>query len=102
MVAVARLALDFGDQPLCRKGREDALVIDFEDVDLGMRLRRARWRVVFLPMVAVMHVGGGSVGVRAQQWYDRSLVQLYAKHYGGLWAAGMWWGLWVYRRLKQE
>src|SRR3546814_3018387 len=34
MFAVARLAFDVGDQPLCGQRREDALVIDFDDVDL--------------------------------------------------------------------
>src|SRR3546814_9086299 len=34
MLAVARLAFDVGDQPLCGQRRDDALVIDFDDVDL--------------------------------------------------------------------
>src|SRR3546814_13728326 len=34
MLAVARFALDVGDQTLGGQRREDALVIDFDDVDL--------------------------------------------------------------------
>jgi hypothetical protein len=82
------------------RGLDERFFLYWEDVDLGIRLRQAGWRVVFLPTVSIMHTGGGSVGARTAQWYDRSLVQLYAKHYGGLLAAGVWWLLRLYRRLE--
>ena len=34
MRAIARFAFNIGDQPLGRQGREDPLVIDFDDIDL--------------------------------------------------------------------
>lgn len=82
-------------------GLDKRFFLYFEDVDLGMRLRQAGWRVVFLPTASITHVGGSSVGVHTAQWYDRSLVQLYAKHYGGLLAAGVWWLLRLYRRIQR-
>jgi GT2 family glycosyltransferase len=83
-------------------GLDERFFLYFEDVDLGMRLRRAGWRVVFLPAVAITHAGGGSVGAHTSAWYDRSLTRLYAKHYGGLAAAGVWWLLWLYRTMSNE
>jgi len=82
-------------------GLDERFFLYWEDVDLGMRLCQAGWRVVFLPMTRITHVGGGSVGAHAQRWYDRSLVQLYAKHYGGLLAAGVWWLLRIYRSAQR-
>jgi GT2 family glycosyltransferase len=82
-------------------GLDERFFLYWEDVDLGMRLRQAGWWVVFLPTARITHVGGGSVGVHAQGWYDRSLVQLYAKHYGGLLAAGVWWLLRIYRWVQR-
>lgn len=80
-------------------GLDERFFLYWEDADLGMRLRQAGWRVVFLPTARLTHVGGGSVGAHAQRWYDRSLVQLYAKHYGGLLAAGVWLLLRIYRKV---
>jgi hypothetical protein len=81
-------------------GLDERFFLYWEDVDLGMRLRQAGWRVVFLPTASITHTGGSSVGARAAYWYDRSLVQLYAKHYGGLLAAGVWWLLRLYRSVQ--
>jgi hypothetical protein len=82
-------------------GLDERFFLYWEDVDLGMRLRQAGWRVVFLPTARITHIGGSSVGAQAQRWYDRSLVQLYAKHYGGLLAAGVWWLLRIYRNAQR-
>lgn len=81
-------------------GLDERFFLYWEDVDLGMRLRAAGWRVVFFPSASITHIGGGSVGLHTARWYDRSLVQLYAKHYGGLFAAGVWWLLQLYRTLQ--
>jgi GT2 family glycosyltransferase len=82
-------------------GLDERFFLYFEDVDLGMRLRRAGWRIVFLPTASITHIGGGSVGAYTQQWYDRSLTQLYVKHYGGLAAAIVWLLLRVYRKVQR-
>ncbi len=82
-------------------GLDERFFLYWEDVDLGMRLRQAGWRVVFLPTARITHVGGGSGAAHAQRWYDRSLVQLYAKHYGGLLAAVVWWLLRIYRSVQR-
>jgi hypothetical protein len=81
-------------------GLDERFFLYFEDVDWGWRLRRAGWSVVFLPDVAIIHIGGGSVGARAVQHYDRSLVRFYAKYYGAFAAAGVWLALRVYRSLQ--
>lgn len=78
-------------------GLDERFFLYFEDVDLGMRLRRSGWRVVFLPIASLIHQGGRSVGRHSDHWYDRSLTHLYAKHYGGLAAASVWWLLRLYR-----
>lgn len=71
----------------------------FEDVDWCLRLRAAGWRVLFVPTIAITHLGGASIGARATQHYDRALVRWYAKRYGGLPAAWLWWALRVRRAL---
>jgi N-acetylglucosaminyl-diphospho-decaprenol L-rhamnosyltransferase len=81
-------------------GLDERFFLYFEDVDWGWRLRRAGWRVVFLPDIAITHVGGGSVGTGARPHYDRSLVRLYAKYYGAFAAFGAWLALRLYRRLR--
>ena len=80
-------------------GLDERFFLYFEDVDWGWRLRRAGWPVMFLPGVAITHIGGGSVGRQARRHYDRSLVRLYAKYYGSLPAFGVWLALRLYRKL---
>jgi N-acetylglucosaminyl-diphospho-decaprenol L-rhamnosyltransferase len=79
---------------------DEQLFLYFEDVDWCLRMRAAGWRVVFVPSVAITHLGGGSIGGRATQHYDRSLVRFYAKWYGGLAAALVWWALRLYRGIR--
>lgn len=61
---------------------DERFFLYFEDVDWGMRINQAGWPVMFLPLVAITHIGGGSVGPGSRPHYDRSLARLYAKHYG--------------------
>jgi N-acetylglucosaminyl-diphospho-decaprenol L-rhamnosyltransferase len=82
-------------------GLDERFFLYFEDADLGMRLRQAGWRVVFVPTVAVTHVGGGSVGAQARGFYDRSLVRLYRKHYGRVAACIIWLALRLYRGMQE-
>lgn len=61
-----------------------------EDVDLGIRLRRAGWRIWYVPAATVIHHQGKSTDpVRARTVVHgyRGGMRLVAKHYP--WAAGM-------------
>jgi hypothetical protein len=80
---------------------DERFFLYFEDVDWGMRLTRADWPVMFTPAVAITHIGGGSVGAASSPHYDRSLVQLYRKHYGAAAALIVWIALRLYRALRQ-
>jgi N-acetylglucosaminyl-diphospho-decaprenol L-rhamnosyltransferase len=82
-------------------GMDPRFFLYFEDVDFGMRLRQAGWRVIFLPMIAVTHIGGGSVGRQARRFYDRSFVLFYRKHYGTVAGFAIWLALRVYRTLQR-
>lgn len=82
-------------------GLDERFFLYFEDVDLGMRLCQAGWRVVFVPTVAITHLGGGSIGAQASQFYDRALVRLYHKHYGRALAFIVWMALRLYRSVQQ-
>ena len=84
---------------------DERFFLYFEDVDWGVRFRRAGWHVVFLPMISITHVGGGSVGQAASPQYDRSLVRWYGKHYGPWLSFLVWLALRLYRgglRLRQR
>jgi hypothetical protein len=77
---------------------DERFFLYFEDVEWGLRLRRAGWRVVFVPQIAITHIGGGSVGTHASPHYDRSLVVLYTTLYGRVAGWGVALALWLYRR----
>jgi N-acetylglucosaminyl-diphospho-decaprenol L-rhamnosyltransferase len=78
-------------------GLDERFFLYFEDVDWGWRLRHAGWQVVFLPSVAITHIGGGSGAAQTSDHYDQSLRRFYAKYYGAVAAAGVWIALRVYR-----
>ncbi len=78
---------------------DERFFLYFEDVDWGLRFRQAGWHVVFLPMIAITHIGGGSVGQGASQHYDRSLVRWYGKYYGQWLGFLVWLALRLYRRV---
>ena len=88
-----------------RRALQDVGLLDerfflyFEDVDWGMRFRRAGWDVMFVPTIAITHIGGGSVGQTASPHYDRSLVRWYAKYYGPWLSCLVWLALRLYRGL---
>lgn len=79
---------------------DERFFLYFEDVDWGMRLTRAGWPVMFVPSVAIAHIGGGSVGAGSRPHYDRSLTRLYAKHYGAGAALVVGLALRLYRALQ--
>lgn len=56
-----------------------------EDADLGLRLRRAGWRLLHFPGAEATHVLGGSTGqapARTRLHYQRSHLVYYRKHLG--------------------
>lgn len=58
-----------------------------EDVDLGLRLRKAGWRLVFTPKAEVVHRLGASMETapaRSRLEYHRSHLLFYRKHHGAL------------------
>lgn len=57
-----------------------------EEVDLCLRLRRAGWKVYWLPSSKVVHHGGQSTKLASQHMFlelYRSKVHYFRKHYGG-------------------
>lgn len=79
---------------------DERFFLYFEDVDWGLRFNARGWKVILVPSFAITHVGGGSVGRSTSHFYDRSLVRLYAKLYGGLAATGVWAMLQLYRAVQ--
>lgn len=55
----------------------------FEDTDLCERIRRAGYRIVYLPAATIVHLGGQST-VKQQEWsriqYERSRKRYFAKN----------------------
>jgi N-acetylglucosaminyl-diphospho-decaprenol L-rhamnosyltransferase len=66
-------------------GFDPAYFLYVEDVDLGVRLRRAGWRLRYEPDAQVVHRVGASTG-RRRAWalttHARSLDRYYARHVG--------------------
>lgn len=56
----------------------------FEDNDWCLRMRKAGWKVMYVPTLAVVHLGGQSEPERhiASRHYRDSLRYFYQKHYG--------------------
>lgn len=65
-------------------GWDERFFLFFEDVDLGRRLRRAGWRVVYEPAARVVHTRGVS---RAR----RPAASVLAHHRAALQYAAKWW-----------
>ena len=62
-------------------GFDERFVLYFEDADLGLRLRRAGWRVVREPAASVAHVRGGSAPPESVELlYRRSQLAYYQRH----------------------
>lgn len=71
---------------------DERFFLFYEDTDLGLRLRRAGWRLAVLPEVCILHAGHGTVGdpgfgVLMEQQVARSQYLYVRKHHGAL-AAG--------------
>jgi GT2 family glycosyltransferase len=56
----------------------------FEETDLCFRVKKAGWKIWFLPTASVIHFGGGETA-HYDEWrivhYHNSLFQFYSKHY---------------------
>jgi len=73
-------------------GFDEGFFLYEEDADLCLRVRAARWRIVFSPAAEVLHRRGESTAGaprRARLEYDRSHLRYYAKHNGPLATLGL-------------
>lgn len=62
-------------------GFDERFFLYFEDSDLGLRLRRAGWRLAVEPRAEAVHVSaGGARGGTSEVEYRRSQLLYYAKH----------------------
>lgn len=65
---------------------DEAFPLFFNDVDLCLRLKQARWEIYYHPGVRIVHVGGASTRQVRPEAILRShagLRQFYRKHYRG-------------------
>ncbi len=70
-------------------GLDEAIFMYYEDVDLGLRLNRAGWQVMYLPAAEGLHIGGESSKhalTRMLVVSEASYAYLIRKHLGQ-WAA---------------
>jgi GT2 family glycosyltransferase len=78
---------------LCRReaferagGFDERFFLYFEDIDLCFRIRKAGWKLLFIPAVEVRHEGGAttsaSPAIRAASRFEyrRSQLRFYEKH----------------------
>jgi GT2 family glycosyltransferase len=64
-------------------GMDASFFLYWEDADFCRRLEHAGWRVIYVPAIAAMHVGGRSSrhsAAAAQAAFHRSAFRLYWKH----------------------
>lgn len=73
-------------------GLDEGFYMYAEEVDWCLRMRRAGWRVVYLPQTRIIHLGGGSSkgnkgNTRREAMLYRSRVRFFRIHYGPVQAA---------------
>ncbi|MGH7773360.1 MAG: glycosyltransferase family 2 protein [Candidatus Binatia bacterium] len=89
-------------------GMDEQFFLGDEDIDLGYRLKRAGWQVVYFPAVGVVHLGGRSkeFNPRSAYYFFLGRYRFYQKHYSNryaqlfrsllLFSYGLrWFGTWV-------
>ena len=74
----------------------------YEEVDLCRRIKRMGYRIMYLPQVTVIHLGGessktlnleiSSAGTQVTLWQMRSALLFFHKHHGKL-STWLWWQL---------
>lgn len=73
---------------------DERFPVFFNEVDWCYRARRAGWRIVYVPEVAIIHYGGASTRqvAPAMAWESRrGLLTFFRKHYSKLWHAPVYW-----------
>ena len=80
---------------------DEQFFLYFEDNDWCLRMRKAGWKVMYVPTLAVVHLGGQSEPERpiASRHYRDSLRYFYQKHYGPLATWFVSAALWGYNTL---
>ncbi len=86
-----------------------------EDIDLGYRLKRAGWQVVYFPALSVVHLGGQSkvLNPRSAHYFFLGRYRFYQKHYSNryahlfrsllLFSYGLrWFGTWITFAVKNR
>jgi GT2 family glycosyltransferase len=69
-------------------GFDERLVLYYEDVDLGLRLRLRGWGCVYAPAAVARHAGGGSSSELPRSpgwWVERNALLLVAKAFPARW-----------------
>jgi len=84
---------------------DEQFFLYFEDNDWCLRMRKAGWKVMYVPTLAVVHLGGQSEPERriASRHYRDSLRYFYQKHYGPLatwFVSAALWGYNILLRLR--
>ncbi len=92
---------------------DEQFPIFFNEVDWCYRARKAGWKILYSPEIAITHFGGGSTQqVSAKMAWEsrRGLLDFYRKHYRSLAFAPIYWitaaaswlhAAWTARRRKQ-
>ncbi len=73
---------------------DERFPVFFNEVDWCYRARRAGWRIVYVPEVAIIHYGGASTRqvAPAMAWESRrGLLTFLRKHYSKPWHAPVYW-----------
>ena len=85
---------------------DEGFFMYFEDVDYGLRLRKAGWEILHWPAARVVHLRGGTSEVKAAtqarkrrpRYFYAARNRYLAKHYGGAIGLGLRNSLWLFGR----
>lgn len=64
-------------------GIDDSFFLGDEDIDLGYRLKKSGWQVVYFPQTGIVHLGGASrkMNPKSASYFFRGRYLFYQKHY---------------------
>jgi GT2 family glycosyltransferase len=77
---------------------DEAYYMYSEETDWCYRIKRAGWKIYYLPDVAITHIGGASTRQRSAEMVaqlNKSKIRFFAKHYGRWRAAQLRLALWL-------